>query len=264
MWRMQKPMLVLTAVAALAAPAAAAPQDGFAAAWPGLLARAERATVRGDVPEMTAVQTELGALLDAGPTAAEGSLARYTVAYLAWRLAVLPSAFTDDDRDALLDDAVELLRAELELNQENAEAHALLGGLYGLQIGNSAWKGMTLGRRASQALDRARELAPANPRGLLLDGVSKLNTPRMFGGGERKAEALLQRALAAFGTEPPDRPWPRWGRSDVHAWLGQIMLRRGNLAAARRHYAQALEIEPELAWVRHVLLPALEEQERQQ
>ena len=261
MCRMRKSMLVLVAVAA---PAAAAPQADFADAWPDLLARMERATVRGDAPEMMAVRTELHALLGADLTAAERSLARYTVAYLAWRLSVLPDALTDDDRDALLDNAVELLRVDLEVNQGNAEAHALLGSLYGLQIGGSAWKGMTLGRRASRATGRARELAPVNPRVLLLDGINKLNTPRMFGGGDGKAEALLQQALAAFGTEPPDRPWPRWGRSDVHAWLGQIMLRRGDLGAARRHFEQALEIEPELVWVRQQLLPALEEQERQQ
>ena len=32
---------------------------------------------------------------------------------------------------------------------------------------------------------------------------------------------------------------------------------------ARRHYRQALEIEPEFAWVRWVLLPALEQEQRQ-
>ena len=123
---------------------------------------------------------------------------------------------------------------------------------------------MTLGRRASRASARALELAPANPRVLLQDGVGKLHTPGMFGGGADRAEAMLLRALAAFRTEPPDRPWPRWGRIDTYAWLGQISAERGDLAVARRYYQQALEVEPGFAWVRYALLPALEERARQE
>ena len=122
---------------------------------------------------------------------------------------------------------------------------------------------MTLGRRASRTSARALELAPGNPRVLLQDGVGKLHTPGMFGGGADRAEAMLYRALAAFRTEPPDRPWPRWGRLDAYAWLGQTSVERGDLALARRYYEQALDLEPGFAWVRYALLPALEERERQ-
>ena len=51
---------------------------------------------------------------------------------------------------------------------------------------------------------------------------------------------------------------------DAYAWLGQVAVRCGDPDAARRHYLQALEIEPQFAWVRSVLLPALEQGRRQE
>ena len=254
----------LAALGMVCMPAAPARATDFADVWPGLVDRIERAYVQGNAPEMTAVRTTLKELLDAELAADQRSLARYAVAYLNWRLFVLADGAPDDERDALLDEAVELLDGDLADNEGNAESHALLASVYGLQIGRSPLRGAFLGMRAARASARAMDLEPENPRVLLLDGIGKLNTPRMFGGGADKAEALLHRAVAAFGTEPPDRPWPRWGRIDAYAWLGQVAARRGDPDAARRYYRQALEIEPGFGWVRAVLLPALEQGQRQE
>jgi tetratricopeptide (TPR) repeat protein len=89
-------------------------------------------------------------------------------------------------------------------------------------------------------------------------GIGALHTPAMFGGGMDKAEPLVRQAIELFQQEPPDRPWPNWGRLDAHAWLGQILARRGDRAGARAEYEKALALEPESGWVKHVLLPALE------
>ena len=255
-------IVALVAVcAALAAPAAGEAAD-FDETFAALVERLERAYPAGDAAELLAVRADLANLLDVGQTAGQRSITRYTMAYVNWRLFTIPDAVPADDRAALLDDAVDLLTRDLEADDGNAESHALLAGVYGMQI-DSAWKGMTLGRRASRASARALELAPGNPRVLLQDGVGKLHTPRMFGGGADRAEAMLLRAVAAFRTEPSDRPWPRWGHIDAWAWLGQISAERGDLAPARRYYERALDLEPGFAWVRDALLPALEARERQ-
>lgn len=247
---------VCAALVLPAAPVAAA--AGFDETFPALIDRLERAYVLGDAPELLAVRADLRDLLEAGLTDGQRSITRYTVAYVNWRLFSIPDSVPADDRAALLEDAVTLLTRDLEADDGNAESHALLASVYGMQI-DSAWKGITLGRRASRASARAFELAPGNPRVLLQDGVGKLHTPGMFGGGADRAEALLRQALAAFRTEPPDRPWPGWGLIDAYAWLGQISARRGDAAAARRYYEQALDVESDFAWVRDVLLPGLEE-----
>ena len=256
---MRRTAALVALCAALVLPGAAAGQaPGFDETFAALIDRLERAYVGGDGPELLAVRADLTDLLDTGLNARQQSVALYTVAYVNWRLFTVPDAVPADDRSALLDASVELLTRDLEADDGNAESHALLASVYGMQI-DSVWKGMTLGRRASRASARALDLAPGNPRVLLQDGVGKLHTPGMFGGGADRAEAMLLRALTAFRAEPPDRPWPRWGLIDTYAWLGQISVERENFDAARRYYEQALDLEPEFAWVRDALLPALEE-----
>ena len=253
-------VLAFGMVAMLAASATAAE---FAEVWPGLVERIERAYVLGDASGMRSARTAVKGLLGPELTDDQRSIARYTVAYLNWRLFFLTDGSAGDERDALLDEALELLDADVADNDANAESHALMASVYGLQISQSRLRAAFLGTRAGRASARALELEPNNPRVLLLDGIGKLNTPRAFGGGEDRAEALLLRAVAAFRTEPAGRPWPRWGRIDAHAWLGQVAAQRGDPDGARRHYLQALEIEPQFAWVRSVLLPALEQEQRQ-
>lgn len=261
MQRLEGAALAFGMVVMLAAPAWVA---DFADVWPRLVARIERAHVLADASEMRAVRNVLREALGSDLGDDQRSIARYTVAYLNWRLFVLVDGPTDAERAALLDEALELLRADLADNDANAESHALLANVYGLQVRQSPLRGAFLGIRAARASARAMDLEPQNPRVLLLDGIGKLHTPTAFGGGVDRAEALLRRAVAAFGTEPPDRPWPRWGRIDAYAWLGQVAARRGDPDAARQYYLQALEIEPQFNWVRGALLPALRQGQRRQ
>ena len=48
------------------------------------------------------------------------------------------------------------------------------------------------------------------------------------------------------------------GRVDAHAWLGQVLARKGDRAAARAEYDEALALAPNSGWVKNVLVPALE------
>ena len=213
-----------------------------------------------DASGIRTARTELKELLGSELTDDQRSIVRYTVAYLDWRLSFLTDGAGGEDPDTLLDEVVALLVEDLTDNDANAESHALLASVYGLQIGQSSRRGAFLGRRAARARERAENLAPRNPRVLLLAGIGKLYTPRRFGRGEDMAESLLHSAVAAFRTDPVGRPWPRWGRIDAYAWLGQVAARRDDFDAAWRYYLQALDLEPDFAWVRWILLPALDQE----
>jgi tetratricopeptide (TPR) repeat protein len=223
--------------------------------WTDVTTRLEAAAVKGSARDLQEIRRDLLARLS-GQAAEHEPLAQYAVAYTAWRLAFVPMV-PETDRDRMLDDAVERLQRFEGNTQEHAEALALLGGVYGEQIGRSPIQGMLKGPRAGRALDRAASMAPRNPRVAVLQAINAFNTPAVFGGGVDKAEQLLTTALELFAAEPPDKAWPNWGRFDAHAWLGQVRLRRGDAAGAQSEYDKALAIAPESQWVRNVLLPAV-------
>ena len=225
--------------------------------WPSVIASIERAAIEGSATSLKSARDDLLRRAPALSIGGRAPLVQYAIAYTAWRIASL-SRVSDDERNALLDDGAERLQAIVNANPQDAEALALLGGLYALQIGRSPFKAIVLGTRVSGALERAAELSPTNPRVALQAGISAFHTPAAFGGGANKAERLLRRSVELFAQEPRDRPWPNWGRVDVHAWLGQVLARKGDRIGARAEYDTALALAPSSGWVAHVLLPALE------
>jgi len=225
--------------------------------WPRVIAAIERAAVEGSANSLKSAREDLlrrEAALSVGGSA---PLVQYAIAYTAWRMASL-SRVPGDERNAMLDDGVARLQAVVNANPRDAEALALLGGLYALQIGRAPLKAIVLGSRVSGTLDRAAKVAPNNPRVPLQAGVSAFYTPAAFGGGSNEAERLLRRSLELFAQERRDQPWPNWGRMDAHAWLGQVLARKGDRAAARAEYDEALALAPNSGWVKNVLVPALE------
>ena len=224
--------------------------------WSATTARLEKAALDGASKDLRAIRAGLIQL--AAAQSADEARLRYAIAYAAYRMVNLPDV-PDKERKDLLDDAVTQLQQVIKLNPKDAEAHALLGSVYGLQIAESpVVRGMTLGPRANAALDRASEIDSANPRILLVQGVSAFNTPAMFGGGTNKAEQFLRRSLERFAAEPADKPWPNWGRFDAHVWLGQALAEKGDRISARAEYDKARSLAPNSGWLRYVLIPALD------
>ncbi len=218
----------------------------------------DRAVVAGDVEGIAAARDAARRRLEEAPSGEAQARLRYLLAYANWRLLGTDPAPAGDERDALADEAESMLRANLAVRDDDAEAHALLGAVYGMKIGNSMWRGMTLGRRASRAFDEAREIDERNPRFLLLKGLDVYHRPARFGGGLERAERWFRSAVGFFAAQPPDAPRPNWGRLDAHAWLGRTLARLGDPDAAREQYERALAIEPDYVWVRDFLLPDLD------
>ena len=241
-------------VAAVTAPALSLSQE---VASSDLTERLERAALAGSGQELRAVRVDLlRQLIQPAEQAPERAFVEYAIAYIGWRSANVTDIPEQEQAD-LLDDGVERLEAVVDDDPENTEARALLGALYGLQIARDPSRGAELGVRSSGALDRAEAAAPDNPRVTLLQGISAFHTPVRFGGGLDKAERLLRRSLDSFSREPLDKPWPNWGRFDAHVWLGQTLARQDDPSGARAEYDAALSLAPDSAWVKYVLLPAL-------
>jgi hypothetical protein len=78
----------------------------------------------------------------------------------------------------------------------------------------------TYGPAASEALQKARQMDPGNPRVYLLEGQDKFFTPEQFGGSKTEAKLLFEESLKKFETyKPASSLHPDWGRGQVNYFL---------------------------------------------
>jgi tetratricopeptide (TPR) repeat protein len=201
----------------------------------------DRATVLGDTAVLRGAIRLADRVLRAMPD--HGLLLHYR-GYASYRLAQ-PMA-EGDERDVLLEEALATL----------PETAALRASVMGQLMAGSVLRGMRYGVTSSRAESMALS-GPPNPRALLLVAINSWYKPAVFGGGERKARTLLDRALQAFPTDRPRDGYPTWGAAEAQAWLGIMEQRAGRALAARAAFEKALALEPGYQWVRATLLPSL-------
>lgn len=185
------------------------------------------------------------------------ALAHYYIGLARYRAANL----VQDDEDQSLryvNDGIDHLEKATDLDSGFADAHALLSGLYGQKIGMKPFKAMTLGPKSDRAMEQAKELAPDNPRVLLIDGTGDYFKPSMFGGDKEAALQKFERAAQLAEREQVDDPLqPSWGHADAYAWIGYAHMEADRPKEARHAFETALEINPDFGWVKHELLPQL-------
>lgn len=220
---------------------AAIEQSVTTATWPPL----ERATAR--------LRSALGSA--AGQ---RDAWLHYDLAYaLHRRASVMLVEGNGDAARGLLEEAVRVSARAAELGA-GAEATALEGAVTGQLAGaRGGLSAMRLGPRSFRLLDQAIEAAPENPRVALLNGISRINAPRLFGGGAEKSEPELRRALRLFAGDSSRTPQPTWGLVDAHLWLGIALRDLGRPDEARAEWQRALELAPGHRWIVDELLPSL-------
>jgi tetratricopeptide (TPR) repeat protein len=245
---------------ALSVNTAAAPFDD---AWPAIVGALQKGEVTGAASDLQGARDACKRLLTVSSlTAAERALVRMAMAYADWRLVrapTLPAA----ERDGILEEALAQTGLIIADEPKNAEALALRSSIYGAIFSFNPMSAVTMGQDAAEAIERALQQGPRNPRVLLQEALRLYKTPQAWGGDVVKAEATLRRSIAQFATEPADRPWPNWGRADAHIWLGQMLAERGDIAGARAEYNLALAAAPDHYWVKGALLPEINKKKPQ-
>ena len=201
----------------------------------------ERAVILDDQVSLERLVGEFGDALDE-VQGGDAARLRLAYAYTSWRLASFHERGSSP-YEALLKDAEKVLKKSIAENPEDAEALALYGTVNGWLITNM-WSGMRRGPRADESYKKAREADPENPRVAMLQGASRLFRPGAFGGGVNKAEVELTEALALFDKEPRDKPWPNGGRAEIYAWMGQVMLEKGDLQGHARSMTKRSRSSP--------------------
>lgn len=158
--------------------------------------------------------------------------------------------------------AIDHLEAATDQDESFAEGWLMLSAVYGQKMTVRPFQAVSLARKFNRAMSRAQELAPDSPRVVLLRAITDYNLPRIVGGNKDRALEGLYRAARLFEEEVVEDPvLPSWGHEDAYARLGIVFMDRDNLEEARTAFERALEINPEFGWVKHTLLPSLEEME---
>jgi hypothetical protein len=253
-------MRLLTALSVSLALLAAVPPARAAAAPTDPLAALQSAVDRGDAGAVLAAR----ATFDAAATADRKAAApRYGVALADWR--ALPLLWEKDKPRAkqLAADGLKRIDEAIALQPKWGAAYALKGALQGMSIGLDPSAMMTLGPEAAAQFQRARGLAPDDPRVWILDGIQTLNTPPMFGGGVEAALTRFARAQHLFESDSARvEDGLVWGRDDAWLWAGRAEMSRQHPSAAAAHYRRALAANPANGWVSRALLPQAEQAAR--
>jgi tetratricopeptide (TPR) repeat protein len=185
------------------------------------------------------------------------ALLHYYVGYCDYRLAIFyQQAKKQQLLQQHLEAAITHLEAAVKSNNKFAEAYALLSSCYGQKIGMAPMLAMSLGPKSGTTMQSALQLAPDNPRVILLDAIGTYYKPAMFGGDKDKALAGFKHAADLFDKEKSNDPLqPDWGHAEAYAWIGVAYLDKKDAAAARTAFERALAIAPEYGWVKHELYP---------
>ncbi len=195
--------------------------------------------------------------------AKRAALAHYYVGLAGNRIGNLLAPTDEDEAMAHINQAIEHLEKATKLDQQFAEAFAMLSSVYGRKIGMKPMLGMIMGPKADVTLKKAKKLDPDNPRITYLEAMSDFHKPATWGGSRERALDGLRHAADLFAQAKPaaDPLLPDWGYDETYAWLGIGYMGEKQYDEARQAFTKALEINPGFGWVKEYLLPALDKEE---
>jgi hypothetical protein len=179
----------------------------------------------------------------------------YYLGLLALRRALLASqgAAGANSADQLVSQCVAHLDAVLASNDNFAEALALKAACLLVPLANGSYAPLAV-RHVHKDLSRALQLAPGNPRVLLIDAISDYQLAPSAGGNKERALVKLRQAAAAFEAERRETPGvPGWGAAEASVFLARDLLDHGDAVAARDALERALVSAPEFAQARRLM-----------
>jgi len=140
----------------------------------------------------------------------------------------------------------------LETQQDFADALALRSACLDQLADLSSWRTRLSGSKSTSQLHKALQIAPKNPRVLLLEAISDYEHPKSKN-APRPCDKFRNTA-AVFETERADVDQvPGWGAAEAYTWLGRCYLDNGDAVPARDALERALLIAPEFGQARRLL-----------
>lgn len=147
------------------------------------------------------------------------------------------------------------LQNALAADPRSAEAQALAALCGGFTVTLKAGEvRQSYSCQRSRPLRTALELAPTHPRVLLADYLCRFSAQN-----DPHGLMQLQAVVSAFDQLPPQANAPSWGYAESLMLLGQALLQRGDILAAREALERALILAPDYQDAQRLLGAAVRE-----
>jgi tetratricopeptide (TPR) repeat protein len=170
-------------------------------------------------------------------------LKSYYVGLLAYRLTQLDPSKSEAQR------CVRALDQSLHAQSDFADALALQSACLGVLAELGKWRTPFGAPKSATQLRKALDLAPKNPRVLLLDALAAYEHDRANLSCDK-----FKSTAAGFDAERANVDQvPGWGAAEAYMWLGRCYLDKGDVVPARDALERALLIAPEFAQARRLL-----------
>jgi tetratricopeptide (TPR) repeat protein len=125
----------------------------------------------------------------------------------------------------------------------SAEHYRVLGTLCGQAIaGGNLMTGLSYGKRAKEAINKALELDPRAAKNWLARAVGNYYLPAALGGGPDAAIADIKKAIEL---DPKS--------AEAYLWLGLSLRKAHRNPEARQAFQKSLELNPRRAWAKEQL-----------
>jgi tetratricopeptide (TPR) repeat protein len=199
--------------------------------------RIEAATANLDIATLSSLSSELEGY--------DYSLAQYRLA--------MSANLKQQNKLALtaINNSIETLESLNQVNSNNAEVKALLAHVYGYKISLKPLTAIVNGPKVQKMLEEAEQIAPSNPRVLLVKGISAMFTPAFFGGSNDLAMEAITQALEAYKHDFSSNY--HWGYAEAQTWKGVLEQKNGNIEQAKADWQQALMINQDYGWAKILL-----------
>jgi tetratricopeptide (TPR) repeat protein len=130
----------------------------------------------------------------------------------------------------------------IALNPNNAEYYRVLGTLCGQVIPANLLAGLSYGKRAKDAIEKAKQMDPKSALVWIADGVGNYYLPAALGGGPDLAIRSFQRALQL---DP--------NSAEAWLWLGLAQRKKHDNGEARISFGKSLALDSNRIWAKQQL-----------
>jgi tetratricopeptide (TPR) repeat protein len=208
-----------------------------------LLAAPEGLEKARDLEDRPQLERTLAVLSAAAEKAPNDAAAQYRVALAASYLAEISLELRDKAAaERAAKTGIPAAERAVTLKPDNAEYHRVLGTLCGQVIPANVLLGISYGKRAEEAIEKAIALDPKSAQAYLARGIGNYYKPAMFGGGPDLAIRDIRRAIEL---DPKS--------AEAYLWLGLALRKTHHNTEARAAFTKSLELNSNRVWTRQQL-----------